>query len=62
MKKTTILLLILLSQTVFSQAKLSETQRIGIIPDIEAKPTIKGIQEGRDEVLERAILFIENGK
>jgi C-terminal processing protease CtpA/Prc len=39
-----------------------ETQRIGIIPDIEAKPTIKGIQEGRDEVLERAILFIENGK
>jgi C-terminal processing protease CtpA/Prc len=39
-----------------------ETQRSGIVPDIEAKPTIKGIQEGRDEVLERAILFIENGK
>ncbi|MCV2485864.1 S41 family peptidase [Flavobacterium sp. SH_e] len=39
-----------------------ETQRIGIVPDIEIKPTIKGIQEGKDEVLERALLFIENGK
>ncbi|WP_395059201.1 S41 family peptidase [Flavobacterium sp.] len=39
-----------------------ETQRIGIIPDIEVKPTIKGIQEGRDEVLDRAIKFIETGK
>ncbi|MFD1603473.1 S41 family peptidase [Flavobacterium artemisiae] len=38
-----------------------ETQRIGIVPDIEIKPTIKGIQEGRDEVLERALLFIEKG-
>jgi C-terminal processing protease CtpA/Prc len=38
-----------------------ETQRIGIVPNIEVKPTIKGIQEGRDEVLERAILFIEGG-
>jgi len=40
----------------------SETQRIGIVPDIEIKPTIKGIQEGRDEVLERALAFIETGK
>lgn len=32
-----------------------ETQRIGIVPDIESKPTVKGIKEGRDEVLERAI-------
>ncbi|MDX6181186.1 S41 family peptidase [Flavobacterium sp. Fl-77] len=39
-----------------------ETQRIGIVPDIEVKPTIKGIQEGRDEVLDRALLFIESGK
>lgn len=39
-----------------------ETQRIGIIPDIEVKPTIKGIQEGKDEVLDRAIQFIETGK
>jgi C-terminal processing protease CtpA/Prc len=27
------------------------TQRVGIIPDIEAKPTIAGIRAGRDEVL-----------
>ncbi|WP_420575778.1 S41 family peptidase [Ekhidna sp.] len=32
-----------------------ETQRIGIVPDIEIRPTIKGIKEGRDEVLEKAI-------
>ena len=39
-----------------------ETQRIGIVPDIEVKPTIKGIQEGKDEVMDRALLFIETGK
>lgn len=39
-----------------------ETQRIGIVPDIEVKPTIKGIQEGKDEVLDRALLFVETGK
>ncbi len=31
------------------------TQRIGIIPDVEAKPTIAGIRAGRDEVLEAGI-------
>jgi C-terminal processing protease CtpA/Prc len=31
------------------------TQRIGIVPDIEVKPTIAGIRDGRDEVLEVAI-------
>lgn len=35
-----------------------ETQRIGIVPDIEIKPTIKGIREGRDEVLEKALEII----
>ncbi|PWB22733.1 S41 family peptidase [Flavobacterium sp. HTF] len=39
-----------------------ETQRIGIVPDIEVKPTIKGIQEGKDEVLDRALSFINIGK
>ena len=39
-----------------------ETQRIGIIPDIEIKPTILGIQQGKDELLDRAIKFIETGK
>lgn len=38
------------------------TQRIGIVPDIEVKPTIAGIREGRDEVLDRALLFVESGK
>ena len=37
----------------------TETQRIGIVPDIEVKPTIKGIREGRDELLEKAIAIIE---
>ena len=36
-----------------------ETQRIGIVPDIEVTPTIKGIKEGRDELLETAIHIIE---
>ena len=35
-----------------------ETQRVGIIPDIEAKPTIQGIRDCRDEVLEKAIEVI----
>ena len=35
-----------------------ESQRIGIVPDIEVKPTIKGIKEGKDEVLEKAIEYI----
>lgn len=39
-----------------------ETQRKGIVPDIEVKPTIRGIQEGKDEVLDRALLFVETGK
>ena len=32
-----------------------ETQRIGIIPDIEIKPTIEGLQLKKDELLEKAI-------
>ena len=34
------------------------TQRVGIIADIEAKPTIRGIRSGRDEVLEVALRHI----
>lgn len=37
-----------------------ETQRIGIVPDIEVKPTIKGIAQGRDEVLEKATAWISS--
>jgi C-terminal processing protease CtpA/Prc len=37
-------------------------ERKGIQPDIFIQPTIKGIQSGKDEVLERAIKFIQTGK
>lgn len=33
----------------------SPTQRIGIVPDIEVRPTIAGIAQGRDEVLDAAL-------
>ncbi|MDL2320590.1 peptidase S41 [Alistipes sp. OttesenSCG-928-B03] len=35
-----------------------ETQRIGIIPDIEIKPSIEGVKNGRDELIEKAIQII----
>lgn len=35
-----------------------ETQRIGIIPDIEVLPTIEGIRQGKDELIEKAIEVI----
>lgn len=31
------------------------TQRVGIVPDIEVRPTREGVAAGRDEVLERAL-------
>ena len=34
----------------------------GLQPDIFVRPTIKGMQAGKDEVLERAIKFIQTGK
>ena len=33
----------------------AQTQRIGIVPDIKVEPTIDGIKQGKDEVLEKAI-------
>jgi len=30
-------------------------QRVGILPDVRVAPTVKGIQEGRDEILDAAI-------
>jgi hypothetical protein len=38
------------------------TQRIGIIPDVEVRPTIAGIRAGRDEVLEAALRQILDPK
>ena len=37
----------------------TQTQRIGIVPDIKVEPTINGIKQGKDEVLEKAIEIIE---
>ncbi|MCH9693772.1 MAG: hypothetical protein K0U72_04605 [Gammaproteobacteria bacterium] len=38
----------------------SPTQKVGIVPDLEVRPTIKGIRAGRDEVLEAAIEYIQS--
>lgn len=36
----------------------TETQRVGIVPDIEVWPTIDGIKAGNDELLDKAIEII----
>jgi C-terminal processing protease CtpA/Prc len=36
-----------------------QLQRVGIQPTIRVAPTIRGISEGRDEVLERAIKYLQ---
>ena len=36
-------------------------QRVGLKPDIKIRPTIKGIQAGKDEVLERAVKYLQTG-
>jgi hypothetical protein len=33
----------------------SPTQQIGIVPDLDVRPTIEGVRAGRDEVLEAAV-------
>ena len=40
----------------------SQTQQTGIRINIKVEPTVKGSREGKDEVLQRAIKFIESGK
>lgn len=37
-----------------------ETQRIGIIPDILVKPSVEGLKNEKDEVLERALEYIKS--
>ncbi len=39
-----------------------ETQRIGIKPDVYVEPTVEGIRQGKDEVLERALTYLSTGK
>jgi hypothetical protein len=36
-----------------------QLQRIGLLPDVEAAPTRAGLKAGRDEVLERAVAYLE---
>ena len=36
-----------------------QTQRIGLTPDIQVYPTIEGIKEGRDELMEAAVAYIQ---
>jgi C-terminal processing protease CtpA/Prc len=36
-----------------------QLQRVGLIPDIDVRPTIAGIRAGRDEVLERALTYLD---
>ena len=38
------------------------TQRVGIVPDVVVRPTIQGVADGRDEVLETAMHLIEDSK
>jgi C-terminal processing protease CtpA/Prc len=40
----------------------SQLQRVGIVPEIEAHPTLSGIREGRDDVLQRAVDYLSRGK
>ena len=39
-----------------------QTQRIGLQPDIECAPTVEGIREGRDELIEKATEIILSEK
>ncbi len=39
--------------------EMGQTQRIGLSPDIEVYPTVEGIKEGRDELLEAAVAYIQ---
>jgi C-terminal processing protease CtpA/Prc len=37
-----------------------QTQRVGIVPDIQVRPTAAGVAAGRDEVLERALAWVRD--
>lgn len=39
-----------------------QTQRVGIVPDVWARPTVEGVRGGRDEVLEAGIRIILHGR
>ena len=35
-----------------------QLQRVGLVPHVEAKPTLAGLRAGRDEVLDRGVRVI----
>jgi hypothetical protein len=37
-----------------------QLQRIGLVPDVEVRPTIRGIRAGKDEVLDMAIDYLRS--
>jgi hypothetical protein len=37
-----------------------QLQRVGLVPDVAAAPTIAGLRAGRDEVLERALRYLDS--
>ena len=39
-----------------------QVECVGIYPDIEVHPTIEGIKEGRDELMEAAVAYIQEQK
>jgi C-terminal processing protease CtpA/Prc len=40
----------------------SRLQRVGILPDVEVRPTLAGVRAGRDEVLERAVAVLQKAQ
>jgi C-terminal processing protease CtpA/Prc len=45
-----------------SHADGGQLQRKGIQPQVRAEPTIAGIRQGRDEILERAVAYLKDGR
>jgi len=43
-----------------TRATAGATQRKGVKIDVQIKPTIQGIHEGKDELLDKAIQIINN--
>ena len=39
-----------------------QLQRVGVQPQITVAPTIKGIRDGRDEVLEAAVKYLQTNR
>lgn len=39
-----------------------QLQRVGLQPDVPVEPTLAGLRAGRDEVLDRALRYLEDGR